>query len=220
MFNAFRHHGLYRSCINVRASARVFLCSTPFGITDYIGVIPRPASMLSRRQMCSTPFGITDYIGSMRTRGAHRGGRTSSAQRLSASRIISVSGGQPCRGRAPIQECSTPFGITDYIGRGDLDHDRLREPVLNAFRHHGLYRLFGDLASHREIEVLNAFRHHGLYRYRAGSHAEDAHLFKSAQRLSASRIISGAPGRHPVHAAGRVLNAFRHHGWGFRVSCG
>ena len=35
--------------------------------------------------------------------------------------------------------CSTPFGITDYIGR-ILARESGAIQVLNAFRHHGLYR--------------------------------------------------------------------------------
>ena len=136
-------------------------CSTPFGITDYIGfgrTFRQPCS-----QRCSTPFGITDYIG-----GARRGHRhhVSGAQRLSASRIISDGDGSAAISRR--FQCSTPFGITDYIGTTRY----LRLPkivsVLNAFRHHGLYRrlLVGAIVIVDRIDVLNAFRHHGLYRQR------------------------------------------------------
>ena len=37
------------------------MCSTPFGITDYIGL--HRAGVDSGPPWCSTPFGITDYIG-------------------------------------------------------------------------------------------------------------------------------------------------------------
>ena len=61
---------------------------------------------------CSTPFGITDYIGL--------------DARLDLNDHV----------------CSTPFGITDYIGSGHRPHTQSsRRPVLNAFRHHGLYRV-------------------------------------------------------------------------------
>ena len=87
---------------------------------------------------CSTPFGITDYIGD--------GGGTAAD--------VFVAG-----------ECSTPFGITDYIGQHHVGLPDGRSDVLNAFRHHGLYRpplrRMDDILS---AEVLNAFRHHGLYR--------------------------------------------------------
>ena len=43
--------------------------------------------------------------------------------------------------RSMSTECSTPFGITEYIGRQPraLSPGR-RAIVLNAFRHHGVYR--------------------------------------------------------------------------------
>ena len=40
----------------------VHQCSTPFGITDYIGGGDITLTGLAG-EMCSTPFGITDYIG-------------------------------------------------------------------------------------------------------------------------------------------------------------
>ena len=162
------------------------VCSTPFGITDYIGVYQScviaslviGAQRLSASRiisavvvssaivtscMCSTPFGITDYIGpGSATASRHRPGRcaqrlsasriisasivasrssswrTVCAQRLSASRIISVA--VPfARGRRA-GWCSTPFGITDYIGRTTPSYSPRWTSVLNAFRHHGLYR--------------------------------------------------------------------------------
>ena len=36
--------------------------------------------------------------------------------------------------------CSTPFGITDYIGPHGPCRHRQGPRVFNAFRHHGLYR--------------------------------------------------------------------------------
>ena len=185
VLNAFRHHGLYRpnqnwSSIDITGAQRLsasriisaavaapvlprrLMCSTPFGITDYIGTL-HPAVTTENDAMCSTPFGITDYIG--RARGDHAGHwlvlnafrhhglyRSSidprrprlphrRAQRLSASRIISeIDDKANISGNAM---CSTPFGITDYIG------SRHRPGcgyclVLNAFRHHGLYRIWPD----------------------------------------------------------------------------
>ena len=112
MLNAFRHHGLYRRGIVVRrTAAQRTSCSTPFGITDYIGT---PASRKGYcKYLCSTPFGITDYIGRGR-RWPDTGRRSTRAQRLSASRIISDVVPVAVYGR--INKCSTPFGITDYIG--------------------------------------------------------------------------------------------------------
>ena len=109
VLNAFRHHGLYRLNPNVWTPL-YRKCSTPFGITDYIGRT-RPLTH-EDVAMCSTPFGITDYIGPLRERprlgvhvvlnafrhhGLYRprcwpapGSGRACAQRLSASRIISV----------------------------------------------------------------------------------------------------------------------------------
>ena len=158
------------------APAVLLQCSTPFGITEYIGARPRRAA--GWRQVlnafrhhgiyrtssgpriapcpdrCSTPFGITEYIG----------------RKAASEHDYTVL-------------CSTPFGITEYIGRGAARH-RGGPPVLNAFRHHGIYRSFQRLPKS---------------------------IVSSAQRLSASRNISA--GRRTESARGRsVLNAFRHHG--------
>ena len=40
----------------------------------------------------------------------------------------------------PSTACSTPFGITEYIGRGQAAVRQTEMSVLNAFRHHGVYR--------------------------------------------------------------------------------
>ena len=137
VLNAFRHHGLYRSgdapggasCGSSTGAQRLSAsriisgtpgrprrpsasaCSTPFGITDYIG--QAHGGRASPAQMCSTPFGITDYIG-FRPQRRHWCDCLDGAQRLSASRIISAAAGRPCSAFA--------------------------HHVLNAFRHHGLYR--------------------------------------------------------------------------------
>ena len=153
MLNAFRHHGVYRPHEAAALVSLAYKCSTPFGITEYIGGA-RPGSA-SRCGMCSTPFGITEYIG--------------------VGDAVNQS---------PVERCSTPFGITEYIGH----------PSGNMRRYH----------------VLNAFRHHGVYRPRRLPSCCARSI--SAQRLSASRSISGlADDDH--HAQQRaVLNAFRHHG--------
>ena len=159
MLNAFRHHGLYRVG-----------SSTPHAV-----LTPASAQRLSASRIisgpllgdpdvdpieCSTPFGITDYIGTSIS-SAYRRGR--SAQRLSASRIISGGGrgGDPGRGRG----------------------------VLNAFRHHGLYRaacMPTGPGSRSSAQRLSASR------IISGSWASaTATGRRCAQRLSASRIISG-----------------------------
>ena len=133
-------------------------CSTPFGITDYIGCGSTRRRSAGPSVQCSTPFGITDYIGASVSgstpatwpcaqrlsasriisdeHGDRAGVPPLGAQRLSASRIISA---QQTLAGPSARPCSTPFGITDYIGR-PAGHPEHQIFVLNAFRHHGLYR--------------------------------------------------------------------------------
>ena len=129
------------------------------------------------------------------------------AQRLSASRIISAAPTTVYRPGAI--ECSTPFGITDYFGAGRRDRSGCSVSVLNAFRHHGLFRTERlEGLSGTEYQVLNAFRHHGLFRARA----EPAPTWprSCAQRLSASRIISAIlPSRTVVVRSAQRLSASR-----------
>ena len=158
VLNAFRHHGLFR----VETAGDIFggaiRCSTPFGITDYFGVsrlqvvVPRPLSaqrLSASRIISGTPSarrcagsvgaqrlsGITDYFGS-RLPPTRR--KVIGAQRLSASRIISV--------QLPVSPVVHPV------------------MVLNAFRHHGLFRWPEMPQVRQRMAVLNAFRHHGLFR--------------------------------------------------------
>ena len=91
-----------------------------------------------------------------------RSSSRSCAQRLSTSRNISVDGARRA-GRVQ-QMCSTPFGITEYIGRGGDGHVGVAVVVLNAFRHHGIYRRGARSRGRFPAPVLNAFRHHGIYR--------------------------------------------------------
>ena len=181
--------------------------------------------------MCSTPFGITDYIGP--GTGRPKTSRSSSAQRLSASRIISVS--RACRLCSANRLCSTPFGITDYIGRLAARRLGAGADVLNAFRHHGLYRRHPVADRRRQGEMraqrLSASRiisvpvcgYHGpivLCSTPFGitdyigpiTSSASAPSLTCAQRLSASRIISDQRPVDRVVASVRVLNAFRHHG--------
>ena len=179
---------------------------------------------------CSTPFGITEYIGWRFHRG--RPDSAISAQRLSASRNIS----------AFIQTlkvvsryvCSTPFGITEYIGPHNPVISRTLRIVLNAFRHHGIYRFFGlpgqvaaemcstpfgitEYIGRRpgavrcgRCGVLNAFRHHGIYRM-----PRRAATSSLAVECSTPFGITEYIGLHAHQRALPeipVLNAFRHHG--------
>ena len=350
VLNAFRHHGLYRTRTAQAAPAGIVACSTPFGITDYIGcprspgaagrsgaqrlsasriisvggrlvAVPdcRGAQRLSasriisgrprvgRRRLCTCAQRLSasriisvdsqvffvhespraQRLSASRIISASTGARPrlrfarvlnafrhhglyraspgvgmsaifQCAQRLSASRIISASGlGRRCDARAVLnafrhhglyrsawvadigarsRRCSTPFGITDYIGRRARKEPWQARDVLNAFRHHGLYRprravrvpktrlvsaqrlsasriISGrrllPAADHRR-QVLNAFRHHGLYRARTTR--STIALRPCAQRLSASRIISAGVVHRDLQPQLAVLNAFRHHG--------
>ena len=138
----------------------------------------------SHASACSTPFGITEYIG---CRALWTATPRCSVQRLSASRSISVGRlRKPIPRHLPVfnafrhhgvyraaalcgrryhvvvfnafrhhgvyrslhdtsllnprVECSTPFGITEYIGQRVGRRRRPSKPVFNAFRHHGVYR--------------------------------------------------------------------------------
>ena len=194
---------------------KVLGCSTPFGITDYIGRAP-PAGRMGRTSVLNAfrhhglyrptaappgdPRAGRHVLNAFRHHGLYRMAAVSAvraaaadcAQRLSASRIIS--GGMTVK-EVPVDRCSTPFGITDYIGYGAEDaQQRARGLVLNAFRHHGLYRWQQEaaLAAAGGRHVLNAFRHHGLYRLR-----------RASRRVKYTW----------------VLNAFRHHGLYRGSSC-
>ena len=231
VLNAFRHHGVYRSHNPERISSDppcAQRLSASRSISAAGGRGPSPGAV-----SCSTPFGITEYIGGQRgqdTAGSARvlnafrhhgvyrklsatspargltcaqrlsasrsisvigavsgaGWTSSSAQRLSASRSISAFRLIKYRRHA---RCSTPFGITEYIGRQVVD---TRTGPLN---------------------VLNAFRHHGVYRRESSPDNESPP--KCAQRLSASRSISVQRPlgirQYPL-VRQNVLNAFRHHG--------
>ena len=148
------------------ASVRMLSYSTPFGITEYIGR-PMPASGSPRRSRAQR-LSASWSISAPRQRPAVRSG--SGAQRLSASRSISAA--EP---RRPSRRVAS---------------------VLNAFRHHGVYRLLVCSAERIHLGVLNAFRHHGVYR--AAPRRSPAAAHASAQRLSASRSISAAIGRIPI----------------------
>ena len=134
VLNAFRHHGLYRALPAEGRPEVSMLCSTPFGITDYIGPGARRRSRARG-----------DVLNAFRHHGLYRSARRPGepadlgAQRLSASRIISVV--ILCDLHLTTDHwCSTPFGITDYIGGRRPGARAAGADVLNAFRHHGLYR--------------------------------------------------------------------------------
>ena len=88
-----------------------YKCSTPFGITDPFAQC-HSETRECRRLRCSTPFGITDPFALSVARDPTP--RTASAQRLSASLILSLAA-STCGAIVP-SRCSTPFGITDPFG--------------------------------------------------------------------------------------------------------
>ena len=91
--------------------------------------------------------------------------RLNSAQRLSASRIITLEPSAHLQGFIGAQRLSASRIITLFL----QPLPRRRYRVLNAFRHHGLLRRDGGERLLRRVLVLNAFRHHGLLRrLRAG----------------------------------------------------
>ena len=129
--------------------------------------------------------------------------------------------------------CSTPFGITDCIGRRRKRNEVRTAPVLNAFRHHGLYRSqylgglplplgcstpFGitdcigraDRRAHQPgVQVLNAFRHHGLYRPWSRGRCRSRCVLNAFRHHGLYRRRRR---RHRHSCSLAVLNAFRHHG--------
>ena len=122
------------------------LCSTPFGITDYIGA-KKQEGMAIRMNGCSTPFGINGLY-----RASGRGGRSVSycAQRLSASRIIS--GRASSAAISAVSSGAQRLSASRIIsGRSPHQQGDSRLEVLNAFRHHGLYRV-------RRLRVLDIER--------------------------------------------------------------
>ena len=107
------------------AGLGTFLCSTPFGITDYCAmdalgykIAHGSAQRLSASQiialvtpptvdedvLCSTPFGITDYC----------------AYQMALDKYMPAL-------------CSTPFGITDYCARGAVSADDLGQMCSTPF---------------------------------------------------------------------------------------
>ena len=86
------------------------------------------------------------------------------------------------------QACSTPFGITDQIGSPAARYARGRGDVLNAFRHHGSYRIGQQVDAFLGTVCSTPF---GITDHIGWSSASALPWPRGAQRLSASRIISG-----------------------------
>ena len=231
VLNAFRHHGIYRKRLEVGDGRREVKCSTPFGITEYIG--HDCVQRLDHELQCSTPFGITEYIGLAPQLGhTHRSSVLNAFRHHGIYRLDRMCTGyfdDKCSTPFGITEyigfgkgawiqrsyvCSTPFGITEYIGINGGVYRSSLPLVLNAFRHHGIYRLssramrarvatkcstpFGiteyigrahDALRQTLETVLNAFRHHGIYRTKRSAPRKRPGVWR-AQRLSASRNIS------------------------------
>ena len=205
VLNAFRHHGVYRAGAGGGGGAGGGECSTPFGITEYIGSDSWP----TRR--CRLPV-----LNAFRHHGVYRRplsasprGGTHGAQRLSASRSISVP--LPAISLCGTSRCSTPFGITEYIGPRRARGRQDAIIVLNAFRHHGVYRWTTSSSRPALASCSTPF---GITEYigRALPWVGPVSTWTSAQRLSASRSISDSLQGAPTAPCQLVLNAFRHHG--------
>ena len=121
------------------ARIQLIMCSTPFGITDYCAGYGGCERAAIGEYVCSTPFGITDYCAQYRNLTIADSERVG-AQRLSASQIIAPFQSilqfsallpvlnafrhhrllRAARARNRVHrgnECSTPFGITDYCAQ-------------------------------------------------------------------------------------------------------
>ena len=182
-------------------------CSTPCGITDYFGVPP-----IGTANYFFYVLNALRHHGLFRCRPAPiRACSLPCAQRLAASRTISVSASRLAA--MPVGACSTPCGITDYFGLAPVGDG---QPFTECSTPCGITDYFGCACheTHDQLYVLNALRHHGLFRgiqppqlprpramcstpcgitdyFGGGQRGSAALSLSSAQRLAASRTISG-----------------------------
>ena len=164
VLNAFRHHGLYRAIDMILALDAEVLVLNAF---RHHGLY-RPSISQIQPRYSAQRLSASRIISAVSI--ASRICRSVGAQRLSASRIISVL--LESRRRFEWIRCSTPFGITDYIGSGPG-----ARPLSATC---GAQRLSAS-------RIISAYR---LRRHRP--------RVRSAQRLSASRIISGRSAAHDL----------------------
>jgi len=128
VLNAFRHHGVSRSTVPRKKPTVEPMCSTPFGITEFRGIISRGNKRCltsAQRLSASRSFAV----------GLQRLGQQLGLV-LNAFRHHGVSRpGNSC-GLASSLACSTPFGITEFRGRGLERHPSncLRAQRLSASR--------------------------------------------------------------------------------------
>ena len=182
-------------------------CSTPFGITDHIGrrsdlSVSTPISCAQRLSASRIISGAADrtddrsgrnVLNAFRHHGSYRFvigdvRRTypDSAQRLSASRIISASqtGGNPVTS----PKCSTPFGITDHIGRDAANLYSTKDAECST--PFGITDHIGSAAANDDIVPIRCSTPFGITDHiGTWSRSPTASSLRSAQRLSASRII-------------------------------
>ena len=110
VLNAFRHHRLLRA-VEKGVTLKEYMCSTPFGITDYCaGFSPNSWTEFHR---CSTPFGITDYCAALLLISSFREETCSTP--FGITDYCAGTGSE--RSDQWDEMCSTPFGITDYCAR-------------------------------------------------------------------------------------------------------
>ena len=210
VLNAFRHHGLFRTpdanriALSILSSAQRLSASRIISAASCCTVLmsapgaqrlsaSRIISDKVQRQggdhllLCSTPFGITDYFGGRGNWCARSAPRC--AQRLSASRIISASIAASTIANAYSAQRLSASRIISVVAA--VYPDPLPLQVLNAFRHHGLFRI-GHVARmlHVPIQCSTPFGITDYFGIR--NDATIAPSTAGAQRLSASRIISVA----------------------------
>ena len=129
-------------------------CSTPFGITEgrHVELLPDGID----GHTCSTPFGITEGRHVIRS---GQDGTKGCAQRLSASRKVGTAMPWSLR---EVPSCAQRLSASRKVGTHPFTARAGRKnPVLNAFRHHGRSaRKHCRLPGYSPL-VLNAFRHQG-----------------------------------------------------------
>ena len=157
--------------------------------------------------------------------------RSTGAQRLSASWMVS----HASRFLAILDECVlNAFRRHGWFHDTRRDRDLLLRVVLNAFRRHGWFHGLESFYNLWGGAVLNAFRRHGWFHYPwfGGKSAvvecstpfgvmdgftttrlAPPQVLRSAQRLSASWMVSLVPTVADELGFRLVLNAFRRHGW-------
>ena len=114
VLNAFRHHGIISVAPDHTLTLCRHTCSTPFGITEYIGEADGVGQLRNR------------VLNAFRHHGIYRSRRHPAPLRdlpvLNAFRHHGIYRPVTIHQPAPgFGECSTPFGITEYIGQFEVE---------------------------------------------------------------------------------------------------